>query len=483
MNSLETILLSISILIIISTIVAKVSKKIGMPVLLIFIGIGMLAGSEGPGGIEFDNASIAQNVGIISLIFILFSGGLDTNWSKTKPVLWSSLSLSTLGVLITTFAVGAFVHFLFYMEWPQALLLGAVVSSTDAAAVFSILSLSNLNLKGKVKPLLEVESGTNDPMAIFLTISLIVYITNQSTSYLEFFESFILEMGLGFLIGFSAGRLMVAILNNIRFPIEGFYTVFALAFSVLIYSFTAKTEGSGFLAVYVAGVVVNKYEVVHKRAIYRFFDGLAWLCQAGMFITLGLLVFPSKLVPVVFTGILVSVFLIVVARPLGVFISLAKSDFDYREKLLISWVGLRGAVPVILATFPLLAGIEEAGWIFNVVFFIVLSSAIVQGWSISPIAKWLKLDAPLKTKIKSPVEFSYPPDSTMKLINLRVPESHTSINKSLVQIPQLKGNLIVTITRDNNYFVPSGGTVLESGDIIQVLVAKENVRELKEYFS
>ncbi|GAL85350.1 potassium/proton antiporter [Sporocytophaga myxococcoides] len=350
-----------------------------MPVLLIFIGTGMLAGSEGLGGLSFDNASVAQNVGIISLIFILFSGGLDTNWSKTKPVLWSSLSLSTLGVLITTCSVGAFVHFLFNLQWAQAFLLGVVVLSTDAAAVFSILSLSNCNLKGKVKPSLEVESGTNDPMAIFLTISLISFITNSSTSYIEFFELFILQMGLGFLIGFSAGRLMVAIINNIRFPIEGVYIVFVLAFSVLIYSFTAKAEGSGFLAVYVAGVVVNNYEVVHKRAIYRFFDGLAWLSQTGMFITLGLLVFPSKLVPVMFTGILVSVFLIVLARPLSVFISLAMSEFNFREKLLISWVGLRGAVPVILATFPLLAGIKEAGWIFNLVFFIVLSSAIVQG--------------------------------------------------------------------------------------------------------
>jgi potassium/hydrogen antiporter len=293
MNNLEAFLLSISLLIIISIIIAKFTKDMGVPVLLLFIGIGMLAGSEGPGGIYFDDAQVAQSIGIISLVLILFSGGLDTKWKKAEPVLLSSISLATIGVLVTTLTVGVFVHFVFDLPFLVSLLLGAVVSSTDAAAVFSILNFRNLNLKGNVKPLLELESGTNDPMAVFLTISIIELITIRDTSFLSIIALFVLQMGLGAFFGLLLGRAVVYLINRLRFPIEGFYPVFALAFAFLIYALTTTLEGSGFLAVYIAGLIIGNNEIVYKRTLFRFFDGLAWLAQIGMFITLGLLVFIS----------------------------------------------------------------------------------------------------------------------------------------------------------------------------------------------
>jgi cell volume regulation protein A len=289
-------------------------------------------------------------------------------------------------------------------------------------------------------------------------------------------------MGLGFLIGAAGGRITVFLINKLKFPIDGFYMVFALACAFLVYGLAATLHGSGFLAVYVAGIIVSNNEIVHKKMLFRFFDGLAWLSQIGMFITLGLLVFPSKLESVTHTGIIISLFLIFAARPLGVFIALSKSQFNFREKILISWVGLRGAVPIILATFPLLAGIKKADWIFNVVFFIVLSSALLQGWTIPWIARLLKLDAPPENKFSSPIEFSSINQLNMKLLNLTVPDRDALINKSLVEIAPLKGSLVVMISRKEEYFVPSGGTTLEKNDIIQVLVPNDKITELKDFF-
>jgi potassium/hydrogen antiporter len=480
---IEPLLLSLSLLILISILIAKVSRNIGIPILILFIGVGMLAGAEGPGGIGFDNEEIAQNVGVISLIFILFTGGLETKWINVQPILLSSISLSTLGVLITTFTVGTFVHYVFHISFLPSLLLGAVISSTDAAAVFSILSFRKLNLKGYVKPLLESESGTNDPMAVFLTISLIELIKIKSTTIAGIAGFFVLQMCLGFLIGMGGGRLMVSMINRLRFPIEGFYTVFAIAFAVLIYSLTATLQGSGFLAVYIAGVIVGNNQVVLKKSLFRLFDGLAWLAQIGMFLALGLLVSPSQLVPVMQTGILISIFLILIARPLSVFISLYFSSFNWKEKVLISWVGLRGAVPIILATFPLLAGVKEAGWIFNVIFFIVLTSALLQGWTTPLAAKILKLDSPADHNIRHPIEFNTSQDINMKLINLKVSDKNPAVKKSLVEIAILKGSLVILISREGHYFVPGGGTILEAGDMLQVLTGKEKIAGLKDFFS
>ena len=290
MDSINTVLLSISLLVVVSILFAKITKNIGVPILLLFIGIGMIAGSEGLGRIHFDNAHVAKNIGIVSLIFILFSGGLETKWKTVQPILRSSLSLATLGVLITSLVVAVFVYLVFKLDFLTCLLLGAVVSSTDAAAVISIMSFRNLKLKGNVKPLLEMESGTNDPMAIFLTICIIEIITLKESSIINIAGLFFLQMSLGLLNGIAGGKITVFLINKLKFPIEGFYTVFMLAWAVLIYALTASLEGSGFLAVYVSGVIIGNNEIVYRKTLSRFFDGLAWLAQIGMFLTLGLLV-------------------------------------------------------------------------------------------------------------------------------------------------------------------------------------------------
>jgi potassium/hydrogen antiporter len=482
MLQLEPFLLSISILIILSVVIARVTNNIGVPVLLLFLGVGMLAGEEGFGNIVFSDAQVAQSIGIIALILILFSGGLDTPWKTVRPVLGAAIKLSTLGVLITTFAVGIFLHYVFDLPFLVSMLVGAVISSTDAAAVFSILNSRNINIKGNSGPLLELESGSNDPMAIFLTISFLELITGKADSVWGLLVLFVLQMGLGLILGVILGRLIVILINKLKFPVEGFYYVFTLATAIFTYALTSSLNGSGFLAVYVAGVIVGNNEIVFKKSLFRFFDGLAWLSQIVMFLTLGLLVFPSQVFKVVDTGLIISLYLIFFARPIGVFAALYRSEFTFKEKVLISWVGLRGAVPIILATFPLLAGIEQAGWIFNVVFFIVLTSSLLQGWSIPLAAKLLGLSKPSELKINSPLEFSYPENLDMKLINLKVPPKPTLVGKSLVEIPVLKGNLVIVIYRNGNYFVPSGGTSLEEGDVVQLLVKKENVKELRDFF-
>jgi cell volume regulation protein A len=479
MIHIETLFLTLSTLIIISILIARLSNNIGVPVLLLFLGIGMLAGSEGPGGIYFDDPKIAQTIGVIALIFILFSGGLDTQWKIVKPVLWPALSLSTLGVLITTLSVALFTTWLFKFPLLPSLLLGAIVASTDAAAVFSIIGARNLKLKGNITPLLELESGSNDPMAVFLTISLIEIIQAENTSYLGLAGNFLQEMGIGLLLGIGLGKGMVIVINRLKFPIEGLYAVFALAGAFFVYSLTTMLHGSGFLAVYLAGLVVGNHNIVHKKNLFRFFDGMAWVSQVIMFLSLGLLVFPSQILPAFKAEILISLFLIFFARPLGVFISLLPFKFPFKEKVFISWVGLRGAVPIILATFPMIEGIKEAQWIFNVVFFIVLTSALFQGWSIPLVAKLLKLDVPNVELISSPTEFSYLDQTDRTLIKLTVPDSNLFINKTIVQITALKGSLIVSVKRGDKYFVPSGGTILEAGDELQALVEHEKLNELK----
>ena len=478
MLHLETLYLTISSLIIISILIAKLTNNIGVPVLLLFLGVGMLAGSEGPGKIYFDDPGLAQTIGITALIFILFSGGLDTPWKKVQPVLWPAVSLSTLGVLITTVAVAGFTTWLFDLPILLSLLLGAVVASTDAAAVFSIIGARNIKLKGRITPLLELESGTNDPMAVFLTISFIELITNHHVTYLELAISFLKEMGIGLFLGVVLGKGIALIINRLKFPIEGFYTVFVLAAAVFVYSFATLLHGSGFLAVYIAGIVVNYSNIVHRKNLFRFFDGMAWLAQIGMFLTLGLLVFPSHILDAFKAEFFISLFLIFIARPLGVFISLAPFNFPFKEKLFISWVGLRGAVPIILATFPMIERIPEAQWIFNVVFFIVITSALLQGSSIPFVARILKLDRANDQIVDSPTEFNYMEDTDRRLIKLLVPESQWFRNKPLVEVQPLKGSIVVTLKRQGKFFVPSGGTVLEKGDEIQVLVEEHKLQEL-----
>jgi len=480
---IEYFLIVFSFLILLSIAIAKFSDNLGLPVLVLFIGIGMAAGSEGLFGIPFDNPEIAQSIGIVALIFILFSGGLETKWITAKEVFKESLSLATAGVLLTTFIIGLFLHFVFHFDIMFGMLLGAVVSSTDAAAVFAVLRSQSLSLKGRINSILELESGSNDPMAVFLTLGLIQLINRPETGYLSLVLTFFMQMGLGTVFGLVFGKMMIVIMNNLKLRHDGIYPVFSLAYACFIYGFTALLGGSGFLAVYIAGIRVGQESFVQKKSMVRFFDGLAWLSQICMFLTLGLLVFPSKLLNVFTLGMSISLFLVFIARPVSVFVSLLFSKFKWNEKAFISWVGLKGAVPIILATFPLLARIPNADLLFSVVFFIVLTSVLIQGWSISPVARFLNVGSPMVKKKNYPIEFEPVEGTNTELIDLFVPFNADVAGKTIVELGLPKDCLIAMINRDENFLVPSGGSVLEEGDIVLILVNKNNLKEIKEIFT
>lgn len=483
MFAIEYFLLIGGVLVLASVALAKFSDNLGVPTLLLFLSVGMLAGSEGPGRIEFDDARIAQAIGIVALVFILFAAGLDTDWDSVRSVSKPALGLSTLGVLATALLFGLFSHFVLNLPLLEGLLLGAVVSSTDAAAVFAILRSKRVRLKEPVRPLLELEAGSNDPMAVFLTIGFILLITEPKTSFGSIALLFVFQMGLGAILGFVLGKAMIALLNHLKFSYEGIYPVFSVAFACLIYGAAAVLKGSGFLAVYIAGLVVGNSEVVQKRSLLRFFDGLAWLSQITMFVTLGLLVYPSRLIPITPAGLLASAFLMLAARPISVALCLGFSKFHWREIIFISWVGLRGAVPIILATFPLLAKLPHSELMFYLVFFIVLTSAILQGGTIPWIARLLQLSTPLEISRKSPIEFMPTEKLETDLQNFIVPYSSDIAGKTIVEIGLPEDTLIVLIIRNEQFIVPSGGTVIESGDVLQILGSKKSFKEFQALLS
>lgn len=480
--AIEYVLLIGAFLILLSVALAKLSDNLGVPTLLLFLGIGMLAGSEGPGGIYFDDAALAQSIGIVALVFILFAGGLDTRWQEVRPVFWQAASLATLGVFLTALLVGLFVSAMFGIPLLSSLLLGAVVSSTDAAAVFAVLRSKNVRLRGRLKSLLELESGSNDPMAVLLTIGLIQVLATPHSSLGAMAWLFVRQALLGTVVGLACGKGLILALNHLKLTHEGIYPVFVIASAALMYGVAAALGGSGFLAVYLGGLVAGNGEFVQKRSLLRFFDGMAWLSQIAMFLTLGLLVFPSHIVPILGIGLLTSLFLMFVARPVSVFLSLSFADLGWKERTFVSWVGLRGAVPIILATFPLLASLPYAGLIFNVVFFIVLTSALLQGWSVPLVARALHLDAPPGVARRHPIEFAPVEGVDAELIDLIIPYNAAVAGKSIVELNMPQDSLIVLISRNDDYIVPSGGTVLQESDTALVLVNKKNLATVRGIF-
>lgn len=391
-TSLEVLLIIFSALTILSILTIKLSVRFGIPSLVLFLVIGMLAGSDGLGGLYFDNPALVQSLGVIALVFILFSGGLDTEWEGVRPVIWSGLSLSTVGVILTAVTVGWFVSVVQGLSFLEGLLLGAIVSSTDAAAVFMVLRARNAKIPKKLANLLELESGSNDPMGVVLTIAIIQLLTNPATSFVELVEFFLIQMTVGAVVGMAMGELIRWTLNRLKLELTGIYPVLSVAFALLTYGLTAELKGSGFLAVYLAGLFLRRRPVAHRRSLVQFHDGLAWLMQIAMFLILGLQVFPARLLPIAGIGLVVALFLIFVARPLSVHVALVFSTLSFREQMLVAWVGLRGAVPIVLATFPMLAGIRHADTIFHLVFFIALTSVLLQGPPIPWIARRLQLD-------------------------------------------------------------------------------------------
>jgi cell volume regulation protein A len=397
-TSIEALFIIFSVLTIVSILTIKLSIRFGIPSLTLFLVIGMLAGSDGPGGLYFDNPALVQTLGVIALVLILYSGGLDTEWAGVRPVLWSGLSLSTIGVLLTGLLVGWFASVVQGFSFLEGLLLGAIVSSTDAAAVFMVLRARNARLPRRLTQLLELESGSNDPMAVVLTLAIIALLTNPATSFPDLVWFFVVQMTIGAILGVAMGELIRWTLNTLKLELTGIYPVLSVAFALLTYGLTAELKGSGFLAVYLAGLFIRRRPVAHKRSLLQFHDGLAWLMQIAMFLILGLQVFPARLLPIAAIGLLVSLFLILLARPLSVYVALAFSRLTFREQTLIAWVGLRGAVPIVLATFPVLAGIAQADTIFHLVFFIALTSVLLQGTAIPWITRMLGLDrSPIST--------------------------------------------------------------------------------------
>ncbi len=381
---------------------SKVAAKFGIPALFLFLVLGMVAGSDGLGMIDFDNPTLTRNIGDFALVIILFAGGLDAKWQQIRPVLGIGLTLATAGVALTMLILGTFAWFVLDtfstfnigpagITWGEGLLIGAIISSTDAAAVFSILRSSNLTLKGQLQPLLELESGSNDPMAVLLTSSIVQILVTETFSLAGLAGSLLQQLVIGSFLGYGFGKAMVWIIHQLRLTVPGLYPIATLAILLFSFGVTSQLNGNGFLAVYITGIVLGNSAIPHREVISSFHDGLSWLMSISIFLMLGLLVFPSQLPEVAAVGLAIALFLMFVARPLSVFLCLLPTPMTLKEKGFLSWVGLRGAVPIILATLPLTAGIAGASQIFNVIFFTVLVSVLVQGLSLPRVARWLDL--------------------------------------------------------------------------------------------
>ncbi|SHJ68061.1 potassium/proton antiporter [Pseudozobellia thermophila] len=475
--TIENIVLVGSVLLFVSIIAGKTSYRFGVPVLLLFLAIGMLAGSEGIGGINFNDPQIAQFIGLVSLNFILFSGGLDTNWNAIKPVLREGLALSTLGVLLTALSLGTFVYFVTDFTIYESMLLGSIVSSTDAAAVFSILRSKSLALKTNLRPTLELESGSNDPMAYVLTIASLTLVMNQDQNVLSVIPLLLQQMILGGIAGFLFGKLSKLIINRIKLDFEGLYPVLVISLMFITFSATNTIGGNGFLAIYICAVYLGNQDLIHKKTILKIYDGLAWLMQIVLFLTLGLLVFPSQVVPYIGIGLLISIFLILVARPIGVFLSLMFFKMKMRRRFYISWVGLRGAVPIVFATYPLLAGIEKADVIFNIVFFISVTSVLIQGTTLSIVAKWLHVALPEKAKKLTATDLLMTENPKAEMREILVTKDCYAVDKKIVDLGFPKNAIIAMIIRDNNYITPNGSTQIEADDTLVVLADKAQAFE------
>lgn len=479
-HSLEAILLAGSILLIISVLASRISSRFGVPLLLIFLIIGMLAGSEGPGQIDFENYSLSFAIGSICLAFIVFDGGLRTSWSHTRPILGVGTSLSFFGTLITGLATGVFAHFMLNVSWMTGLLLGAIVSSTDAAAVFGILRAKHLRLKGHLKQTLEFEAGSNDPVAVFFTIAVLSFFTAPQTGLWNVMEFFLIQAGLGLSLGFGGGRFIRWIINHVGIDYEGLYSVLLLGLVIFLFALTSYLGGSGFLAAYVAGLVIGNSDLLYKGTISRFLDGMAWIAQIIVFLTLGLLAFPSHLMSVWKEGLILGFFMMFVARPLSVYIAAPGKIFERNEKLFVSWIGLRGAAPIILATLPWSVNFPDAEYIFNLVFFVVLISVISQGISIPFMAKLLNVAAPIEEEHHKFTAEVLP--SGFSLVELTLQEGAPAHENRVVDLQLPSGVILTSIEREGRYLIPKGNTVMHAGDKISALVRPSNLDSLKEIF-
>lgn len=476
--SFEFILLGAAILVLLSVTASRLSDKFAVPALIFFILMGILAGREGVGGVVITDIAAVKALSMLALVVIIFTGGLDTDFREIRSVIWSGMLLATAGVLLTAILVAVFAVVLFHFTVLEGVLLGAIVSATDAAAVFAVLRTRHVNLKGTLRPLLEFESSSNDPMAVFLTVFALsaMQITISPAGVAKLFA---IQMLVGFLVGWLMARGSLLLVRHLRIESSGLYPALTLSILLITFSSAELLGGSGILAAYVLGLLMAREDFLHKKAVKQFYEGLAWIVQILVFLILGLLVVPSKLPAIFLQGVLLALFLMLVARPVSVFLSLLPFKIGMNKKFFISWVGLRGAAPVVLATFPLLAGIPKAVFIFDVVFVLVVVSVLVQGTSIPWAARVLGVDTPSGGRRRSPIQFEKTEAFDADLTEILVPYRSACIGQAIVDLKMSPESLIVLITRNDRFVIPSGATVIEEGDVLLVLAGAKDLMQIR----
>lgn len=479
----DKLLLVAGILLILAIVSSKISARAGMPVLVVFLGLGMLAGSDGIGKIAFENYELAHAIGTVALAFILFDGGLRTPLENLRVAWRPSAVLATFGVFITSAVTGVVAMMVLDLSLLEGLLLGSIVGSTDAAAVFALLRSAGVHLRKRLGATLEIESGANDPMAIFLTVGLIQVLTGKTPLGPGLLLLFVLQMGVGLAVGFGVGKFAVKLINRINLAAAGLYPVLTAACGVFAFGLAAMLQGSGFLAVYVAGLVLGNSKLVFQKGTLLFHDGLAWAGQITMFVVLGLLSFPSALPEVAGPSLLVAVALTFLARPLAVVPLLLPFKFTGRELALVSWVGLKGAVPIILATYPLMSGLPAGSKIFDVVFFVVLISALVQGGTLPWLARTLKLEEPAPPEPPLSLEITSLRDVDAEIIDYLVTPGSPAAGRLLRNLALPEGAVVAMIARDKALIPPRGSTAIASGDHLFIVVNRESRRPVDTLFA
>lgn len=479
--SSDTGIYLLSLILLLALFLSRLSNRVGIPGLVLFIGLGMVLGSDITGWVYFDNAQVARFIGAVALIVILFEGGLQTEWASVKPALLPAGTLASLGVIGTAAILGYAAHLILDIPVIEGMLLGSIVGSTDAAAVFA--TLGPRRISERVKRTVEAESAMNDPMAIFLTVLLLSVMSPESPSVGSFFGLLIWQAVTGICLGLGVGIGAVKVIRHLRFGEAVLYPAFFLSVSLITFSIASLISSSGYLAVYILGIVIGNAPIPLRHSVLRFHESVSWFAHVAVFTMLGLLVFPSQLIPLIGIGILITLVLMFVARPLAVWIFTLGMRFSWREKVFISWAGLRGVVPVVLATYPFLAGYDKSDLVFNAVFFVVITSALVQGSTISPLARWLGLELGPRPEPAHTLELLTVGEAGTELVEFRI-DGDTEASEKILRDLELPENVVVcAISRGDKVIAPRGTTRLQEGDFLFVLTPNDLVPDVKDIFT